>query len=107
MPLFRRFGRPGLLGLAARTAVVAGTAGAVSGGMARHQRDRANEQAEQEQYAAQQQQAQIDAAANAAVQNSAAAAPDLTGELERLAALHSQGVLSDGEFAVAKTKLLS
>ena len=65
MPL-RRMGRPGLVGLAARTAVVAGTATAVSGGMQRRQQDKAQDQYEQEQYAAAQQQAQIDAAAQAA-----------------------------------------
>ena len=36
MPL-RRMGRPGLIGMAARTAVVAGTATAVSGSVQRHQ----------------------------------------------------------------------
>ena len=108
MPLFRRFGRPGLLGLAARTAVVAGTATAVSGGMMRHQRSRAEDDAEREQYEAQQQQAQIDAAASAAVGNTAAPAaePDLVTELKKLGALHEQGVLSDAEFAQAKSKLL-
>ena len=107
MPLFRRFGRPGLLGLAARTAVVAGTATAVSGGMMRHQRSRAEDEAEREQYEAQQQQAQIDAAANAAVAGTAAApATDLVAELKKLGALHEQGVLSDAEFVQAKSKLL-
>lgn len=42
MPI-RRVGRPGLIGLAARTAVVAGTAQAVSGGMARNQQARAQQ----------------------------------------------------------------
>ena len=65
MPL-RRMGRPGLVGLAARTAVVAGTATAVSGGMQRRQQGKAQDQYEQEQYQAAQQQAQIDAAAQAA-----------------------------------------
>ena len=37
---FRRMGRPGLVGLAARTAVVAGTATAVSGGMRNRQADK-------------------------------------------------------------------
>ena len=54
-----RFGRPGLLGTMARTAVVAGTATAVSGRVARRQQQRymESEQADayqQEQYAAQQ-----------------------------------------------------
>ena len=59
MPL-RRFGRPGLIGLAARTAVVAGTAGAVGGAMSRYQQQRAQQEYEQEQYEAAQRQAQED-----------------------------------------------
>jgi hypothetical protein len=110
MPLFRRFGRPGLLGLAARTAVVAGTASAVSGGIMRHQRGREQDEAERQQYEAQQQQAQIDAAANAAVAGAAtpqqAPATDLVSEIKRLGALHEQGLLSDAEFVQAKSKLL-
>ena len=60
MPLGRR-GRPGLIGMAARTAVVAGTATAVSGSVQRHQQEKAQGQYEQQQYEAAQQQAQIDA----------------------------------------------
>ena len=37
----RRFGRPGLIGTAARTAVIAGTAQATMGAVARHQQGRA------------------------------------------------------------------
>lgn len=123
MPL-RRFGRPGLVGLAARTAVVAGTATAVSGGMANAQQRRNQQQYEQQQYEAAQQQAQIDAAAQAAAAQyapppvapaapaapAAAAAPaedDLIGQLQRLASLQQAGVLSAEEFAAAKAKLLS
>ena len=122
-----RFGRPGLVGLAARTAVVAGTATAVSGGVARHQQRRAQDQYDQQQYEAAQQQAQLDAAAQAAVaqQQAAyaqqqyvaqtapapAAAPaggtDVVAELQKLATLKEQGILSDEEFAAAKAKLLS
>lgn len=122
MPL-RRFGRPGLIGMAARTAVVAGTATAVSGGMQRHQQQKAQDQYEQQQYEAQQQQAQIDAAAQQAVSQQqaamgvaaqqAAAAPaapaggvDIVAELQKLAALQQQGILSPEEFAAAKAKLL-
>ena len=36
----------------------------------------------------------------------AAAAPDLTAQLQQLAQLHTAGVLSDEEFAAAKQKLL-
>ena len=121
--MMRRMGRPGLVGLAARTAVVAGTATAVSGGMQRHQADKANAQYEQQQYEAQQNQAAMDAAAAQAVANAqaaqaaaappapaapaAAAAPDLMAQLTQLGTLHSQGILSDEEFAAAKAKLLS
>nr|WP_201469443.1 SHOCT domain-containing protein [Microbacterium hydrocarbonoxydans] len=116
MPL-RRFGRPGLIGLAARTAVVAGTASAVSGASMRHQQQRAEGQYEQQQYEAAQQQAQIDAAArNAAAQYApaapapaapAAAGDDMIAKLQQLASLRDSAVLSDDEFAAAKQKLLS
>jgi hypothetical protein len=112
-------GRPGLIGLAARTAVVAGTATAVSGGMQRHQQQKAYEQSEQQAYEAQQQQAAMDAAAAQAVANAQAAAPaaaapaapaggdDMMAKISQLAQLHAQGILSDEEFAAAKAKLLS
>lgn len=114
MPL-RRFGRPGLIGLAARTAVVAGTASAVGGAMSRHQQERAQGQYEQQQYEAAQQQAQVDAAAqSAAAQYAAPAAPasaagadDMIAKLQQLASLKDSGVLSEAEFAAAKQKLLS
>jgi hypothetical protein len=101
--------------MAARTAVVAGTATAVSGSVARHQQNKANEQYQQEAYAAQQQQAAMDAAAAQAVANAQAAqapaaAPaggdDMMAKLQQLASLHTQGILSDEEFAAAKAKLL-
>ncbi len=113
MPL-RRMGRPGLIGMAARTAVVAGTATAVSGSVSRHQQEKAQGQYEQQQYEAAQQQAQIDAAAQAAAaqyaQPAPAAAPaagtDLVAELQKLASLKDAGILSDEEFAAAKAKLI-
>jgi hypothetical protein len=118
MPLGRR-GRPGLIGMAARTAVVAGTATAVSGSVQRHQQEKAQNQYEQQQYEAAQQQAQIDAAAQAAAAQYAqpaaapAAAPaaeaggtDLVAELQKLASLKDAGILSEEEFAAAKAKLL-
>ncbi|WJL96915.1 SHOCT domain-containing protein [Microbacterium sp. ET2] len=121
MPI-RRMGRPGLLGLAARTAVVAGTASAVSGSMQGSRERKAQAQYEQEQYQAAQQQAQLDAAAQAAVAAqmpqaapaaSAPAAPaagggdDMIARLQQLAALKQSGVLTDEEFSAAKAKLLS
>lgn len=116
--MIRRIGRPGLIGLAARTAVVAGTATAVSGHMQNKQQQKAQGQYEQEQYQAAQQQAQIDAAAQkAAAQYAQPAAPapaaapaggvDVVAELQKLAALKDAGVLDDAEFAAAKAKLLA
>ncbi|MRX43618.1 SHOCT domain-containing protein [Agromyces sp. Q22] len=111
-------GRPGLIGMAARTAVVAGTATAVSGRVARRQQGRYAEQQAQEGAAAQQQweaeqyQAQQAAAQQAAMQAPpppaapAAAGVDVVAELQKLATLKEQGILSDAEFAAAKAKLL-
>lgn len=115
MPL-GRFGRPGLIGMAARTAVVAGTATAVSGSVARHQQQKAYQAEEaqayemQQQQAAMQQAAQQAAAQQAAAQQAAAPAAggsDLMAQLSQLGQLHAQGILSDDEFAAAKAKLLS
>ncbi|WP_286328948.1 SHOCT domain-containing protein [Agromyces marinus] len=108
-------GRPGLIGMAARTAVVAGTATAVSGGVARRQQSRyADKQAEEQAAAQQQWEAQQYQAQQAAAQQAAPAAPpapagggvDVVAELQKLAALKEQGILSDAEFAAAKAKLL-
>jgi Short C-terminal domain len=102
MPGMRRGARPGLVGMAARTAVVAGTATAVSGNVSRRQQGRQNAEYEQQQYE-QQQQAQSNQAMPAA---SAAEGGDIAGDIQRLVALYQQGVLSDQEFAAAKAKLL-
>jgi membrane protease subunit (stomatin/prohibitin family) len=80
----------GLLRMATRTAVVAGTATAVSGRVARRQA------ASYEQQSAQ---APQQAAAPAAED-------DETTQLQNLAQLHTQGVLTDEEFAAAKAKIL-
>ncbi|WP_136052553.1 SHOCT domain-containing protein [Microbacterium sp. K36] len=116
MPL-RRFGRPGLIGLAARTAVVAGTATAVQGAAMRHQERRAQSEYEQQQYEAAQQQAQMDdAARNAAAQYAPPTSPpatppapadDLIARLQELGSLKASGVLTEEEFTAAKQKLLS
>jgi hypothetical protein len=90
----------GLLRMAARTAVVAGTATAVSGRVQRRQAARWDQQ-DQQQYAQQQQQ-------YAPEPQYAQEAPedDATAQLQNLAALHTQGVLTDEEFAAAKAKIL-
>jgi hypothetical protein len=84
--------------MAARTAVVAGTATAVSGRVSRRQAARYDQKAEAEQYEQQQQYAQP-----------APPPPpedESMAKLQQLAQLHSQGVLSDEEFSAAKAKLL-
>ena len=81
----------GLLRMAARTAVVAGTATAVSGRVQRRQEGRyAEEDAQQYE------------------QQAPPPAPeeDSAAQLQNLAQLHTQGVLTDEEFAAAKAKLL-
>ena len=84
----------GLVRMAARTAVVAGTATAVSGRVARRQA------------------AKYDQPQEAAEPAPAAEAPaepeqdDQITKLQDLAQLNKQGVLSDEEFAAAKAKVL-
>jgi hypothetical protein len=112
----RRMGRPGLVGTMARTAVVAGTASAVAGGVAHHQNQKYANQAEQdaaEQQAAAQQQ-QWEQQQQWAAQQQAAAPPPATGvtedsiaKLKELAALKEQGILTDAEFEVQKAKILN
>jgi putative methionine-R-sulfoxide reductase with GAF domain len=85
----------GLLRMAARTAVVAGTATAVSGRVQRRQAAKWDAQ-EQQQYAQEPQYAQA----------APASEEDATAQLQNLAALHTQGVLTDEEFAAAKAKIL-
>ena len=97
-----RVGRPGLIGTMARTAVVAGTATAVVGGVKGHQ----------EQKAAQQQAAAAPPAA-APAEAAPQAAPagglsdDALNQLKELAQLKDQGILTEEEFAAQKAKLLA
>ena len=85
----------GLLRMAARTAVVAGTATAVSGRVQRRQAAKWDEQDAQQQY----EQAP-------APPPPPQAEDDTAAKLENLAQLHAQGVLTDEEFAAAKAKAL-
>jgi Short C-terminal domain len=84
---------PGLLRGMARTAVVAGTATAVSNRVSRRQ---ANRWAEQDAMASE----------PAPSAPPAAAAPDPVEQLKQLGELHEQGVLTDEEFAAQKARLL-
>lgn len=110
----RRIGRPSLLGTAARTAVIAGTATAVSGNVA--QKQAAQQQAAAQEAAARQAQADELASLQAQVSGLQAAPPapvpavagsgDLMAQLQQLASMHQAGILSDAEFTAAKAKLL-
>lgn len=104
---FGRRNRPSLLGTAARTAVIAGTATAASNAV--NNKAAMQQQAAQQQAAAQQ--AQFlpvpEAAPLAPAPVAAAPADDLLSKLERLAALHASGALTDAEFAVVKASLIA
>jgi hypothetical protein len=111
MSPLRRIGRPGLLGAAARTAVIAGTAQATAGAIGRRQAGRAQQQYEAQQYEAAQQAPPPPAAPQPAAPPAAPAAgagPNdaLLTQLVQLGELHGKGVLTDAEFAAAKAKLL-
>lgn len=84
--------------MAARTAVVAGTATAVSGRVARRQQRRYGGQ--DAEYVEQQ------AAAVESGMASQAAADDPFAQIEKLSQLHAAGALTDEEFAAAKAKIL-
>lgn len=91
--------RRGLVNTMARTAVVAGTATAVSGAVAgRQQGKMAEKQAQQA--------AAMQAAAAPAPAPADAAGGDTFAQLERLGELHQKGILTDEEFAAQKAKLL-
>ena len=114
----------GLLRMAARTAVVAGTATAVSGRVQRRQQAKYQQKADAQAYN-EQQAAPAEQQAPAQYQQAPpqyqqpqyqqppqyqeaapAAAPDLVGEIQRLSTLKDQGILSEAEFTAAKSKLL-
>jgi len=94
---------PGLLRGVARTAVVAGTATAVSNRVSRRQANRWSAQ-EEEQYQQQQYQQQQYAPPP---QPAPAPAPDVVMQLKELADLRTQGILTDAEFEAQKAKILA
>jgi Short C-terminal domain len=95
------FGRrgPGLVRAAATTAVIAGTAGAV-----RHRQEqryaRQDEEAYERELAAQQAYAAPPPAAPAPAE------PDYVAELEKLAQLKAQGIITEEDFEAKKKQIL-
>jgi len=90
---------PGLIRGVARTAVIAGTATTVSNRVSRRQ---AGRWAEQDAAGGQQQQYQEPQQAAPA----ASSGDDQIRQLKELGELHTQGVLTDEEFAAQKAKIL-
>jgi hypothetical protein len=96
MPMMRR--RP-VLRTVGRTAVIAGTATVVAGGVNRHQQQKAA-----------QQQAAAQPAAPAPAAAPVEAAPDADdpiAKLKELAGLKDQGILTEAEFNDQKAKILA
>ena len=89
----------------ARTAVIAGTATAVSNRVSRRQGERWQRQEEQQYAAAPPPPQQQYAPAPAAPSPSAQADP--VARLRELAALRDEGILTEEEFAAQKAKLLA
>ena len=96
-----RAGRPSLVGTAARTAVIAGTATAVSGKVAAGQA------------ASAQQAAAAQAAPQAAAPQAAAQPPstpvisdEVFDQLKKLGELRDAGILTEAEFAAKKASLI-
>jgi membrane protease subunit (stomatin/prohibitin family) len=95
MPL----GRRPLMRTVGRTAVIAGTATAVGGRVARHQNQK-YEQQDQQAYAQQQ-------AAAPAPAPSAGPSDEAISKLKELAQLKDQGILTEAEFDAQKAKILA
>jgi hypothetical protein len=88
---------PGLLRGIARTAVIAGTATAVSNNVSRRQANRWSQQEQQPQ----------PAPAPPAPPAVTAPAVDVVAQLKGLADLKNQGILTDAEFDAQKAKILA
>ena len=94
---------PGLMRGVARTAVVAGTATAVSNRVSRRQAGRWQQQAEAQAYEQQGQQQYAPPPAAPAPDSG----DDMIAQLEKLGELRDKGILTDEEFAAQKAKLLA
>ena len=97
MPLLRTVGR---------TAVIAGTASAVSGRVQRRQQQRWDERSQAEAYQQQQQAAPPPPPPAAPASAEAPSMDDKVEALKQLAQLKDQGILTEEEFAAQKAKIL-
>jgi hypothetical protein len=101
---------PGLIRGMARTAVIAGTATSVSNRVSRRQYNRWSEQDAQQEAQYEQQQPPPSAPAPAAAAPTApapsAGGADRLAQLQQLAELKAQGILTDEEFAAEKARIL-
>jgi hypothetical protein len=89
--------------MAARTAVVAGTATAVSGRVARRQQSK---YASQDAAYVEQQAAAAEQGRDQAYAAPAPAGDDMAAQIEQLAQLKDQGLLTEEEFAAKKKQIL-
>ena len=94
----------GLIGGMARTAVVAGTATAVSNRVSRRQ---ANRWSAQQEPAPPPQQQEPPPPSYAPPPPPAEDAPDMLDQLQKLGELRASGVLTEAEFAAQKAKILA
>ena len=109
----RRRGGRGIIGVMATTAVVAGTAGAVS----HHQQQKYANKAEAQQAEAAQQQAEAQSQQQVAelqqqvnsmqAQPAAGGGSDMMAQLQQLESMQAAGLLTPEQFEAAKNKLLS
>jgi hypothetical protein len=103
--------RGGLVRTVGRTAVVAGTASVVAGGVSRRQsrkyEDQRQEDAASQQSAYEQGLADADASAPPPAALADDGTDDMIGQLKQLGQLHEQGILTDAEFEAQKAKILA
>jgi hypothetical protein len=99
-------GRPSLVGTAARTAVIAGTATAVSGKVAASQQQRAAAEQQAAAAAAQAAPPPPPPAAPAPAPPAGGLTDDVVQQLRSLGELRDAGVLTEEEFAAKKAKIL-
>jgi Short C-terminal domain len=97
----------GLIGGMARTAVVAGTATAVSNRVSRRQANRWSAQGQQQYEDQSYQQQAYDPPPQAAPPPQASGGSDMLEQLQKLGELHAAGVLTEEEFAAQKAKILA